>query len=317
MKVDTIFSQAGVQIVSSPFLVGDELEELALAASQDWVRSLPAERLVAQPDPVSLEILNGGHYYFAARAYETTTGKPCRVASLRAKRGHASAETYGGPAHLDKDLPPGTELWRATGSDWCVRLWDVEPLPPGPVLVGDTIGTGTTLAGVLGWVVSKMESAQAVHDIFVFTIAGAADWATDGGVLKKLEPVDEALKRHGRELHVTFANGRFALQQNGTDMSPCPSMGAQLDVRAKEELEAKVGASFLRHMKCAIWDWGDRFRKPLEHLEDVQRHFKEQAACPAYITDGIAERITRLHSREEEAETAEPPTKESKETAGP
>mmetsp|Transcript_7325 Transcript_7325/g.16638 ORF Transcript_7325/g.16638 Transcript_7325/m.16638 type:complete len:315 (-) Transcript_7325:114-1058(-) len=309
MKVETIFSEAGVKIVASPFLVGEELEELAVATSQDWVRSLPAERLAGQPDPVSLEILNGGKYYFVSRAYEKATGKPCKVATLRAKRGHASAETYGGPAHLDKDIPPGTELWRATGSDWCVRIWDVEPLPAGPVLVGDTIGTGTTLAGVLGWVASKMEAAKAVHDIFVFTIAGAASWATDGGVLKKLEPVDEVLRRHGRELHVTFANGRFALQQNGTDMSPCPSMGAQLNEQARKELEAKIGADFLRHMKCAIWDWGDRFRKPLEHLEDVEKHFKEQAACPAYITDGITERLKSLRSV---AEAVEPPAKKAK-----
>lgn len=36
--------------------------------------------------PVSLEILNGGRFYYMASAYTSVTGKPCRVASLRAKR---------------------------------------------------------------------------------------------------------------------------------------------------------------------------------------------------------------------------------------
>jgi len=294
MKVETIFSEAGVEIVASPFLVSQELEVLAQAASEDFVRSLPKDRLEVQPQPVSLEILTGGRYYFLARAYESATGSACGLTSLRAKRGHRSAETYGGPAHLDKDLPPGTELWCADGSDWCVRIWDIEPLPRGPLLVGDTIGTGTTLAGVLGWVAQRMEAAGEVFDIYVFAIAGAAEWEADGGVIKKLEPVDKVLRKHGRELHVTFANGRFALQSNGTDMNPCPTMGAQLEPRAQALLEQKVGAGFLKSMRCAVWDWGDRFRKPLEHLEEVHEHFAAQDNCPEYITTGINERLAKL-----------------------
>ena len=42
--------------------------------------------------PVSLEILNGGHYYFCAAACEAVRGQPCTVATLRAKRGHACAQ---------------------------------------------------------------------------------------------------------------------------------------------------------------------------------------------------------------------------------
>lgn len=294
MKVESIFSAAGVEIVASPFLVSQELEVLAQSASEDFVCSLPKDRLEAQPQPVSLEILNGGRYYFVARAYENVMGSSCSVASLRAKRGHRSAETYGGPAHLDRDLPPGTDLWCADGSDWCVRIWDIESLPRGPLLVGDTIGTGTTLAGVLGWVAQQMEAAGEVFDIYVFTIAGAAEWAKDGGVLTKLAPVDEVLRKHGRELHVTFANGRFALQSNGTDLSPCPTHGAQLEPRAQDLLEQKVGAGFLKSMRCAIWDWGDRFRQPMEHLEDVHSHFATQENCPEYITAGIKDRLAKL-----------------------
>lgn len=288
MKVETIYSGAGVEIISSPFLVAEPLEKLAQAASEDWLRSLPREALLAGEGPVSLEILNGGHYYFGAKACEAVTGKPCRVATLRAKRGHCSAETYGGPANFDKNLPAGTEVWRNEGSDWCVRIWEAQPVPAGPVLVGDTIATGTTLAGVLGWLVSKMEAAGSVHDIYVFTIVGASDWCNGhAGSLKKLEPVDAALRKHGKELHVTFANGRFALHQNGTDMNPCPSMGSVLHERAKAELDSKVGSKFLKRMRCAIWDWGDRFRQPEKHLHEVRDHFRLQADCPQYILEGL------------------------------
>jgi len=294
MKVETIFSQAAVQIVVSPFLVGKELEELALAASQDFVRSLPSERLAQQPPPVSLEILNGGRYYFVRQAYESVTENKCSTATLRAKRGSSLAS---------QDLPSGTELWCSEGSEWCVRIWDVQQLLPGPLLVGDTVATGTTLAGVLGWVVAKMEASGSVHDIFVFTIAGSAEWEKDGGVLKKLAPIDEALQRHGCELHITYANAKFALQDNGTDLNPCPSMGAQIEPQARDKMEQMVGADFLKSMKCAIWDWGDRFTKPLEHLEEVEAYFSAQQGCPEYITKGIADSIARVR-----AEQAQSPT---------
>lgn len=48
------------------------------------LRSLDLEELGDRP--VSLEILNGGRYYFVASAYTSVTNKPCAVASLRAKR---------------------------------------------------------------------------------------------------------------------------------------------------------------------------------------------------------------------------------------
>ena len=189
--------------------------------------------------------------------------------------GHASGETYGGPAHNDQNLEPGMELYQSPGSDWCVRLWQIpeELALTGPVLVGDTIGTGTTLAGVLGWLVSKMKAAGTVQDIHIFTIAGAAEWAKggasrsrscsddlrqplprrsgaegvrgrrageDGGLLQKLAAVDEALGAEGKELTVSFCNARFALQGNGTDLNPAPAMGAEWVPEALEIVTAKV-----------------------------------------------------------------------------
>ena len=86
-----------------------------------------------------------------------------------------------------------------------------------------------------------MVAAGSVQDIHVFTIAGAAGWDTDGGVVKKLTPIDEALAAHGKQLTMTFCNARYALQSNGTDLCPCPEMGAAWVPEALEIAKEKVG----------------------------------------------------------------------------
>lgn len=308
MRIETCFSAAGCEIVASPFLVGEaELGRLALRCSADWIRSLPPDVLDPSGSaPVSLEILNGGRFYYCQSAWNSVyPDNPCGVLRLRARRGHASGETYGGPANNDQGLEEGMELYRSEGSDWCVRLWEIpEELGlSGPVLVGDTIGTGTTLAGVLGWLAQKMAADGTVQDIHVFTIAGAAAWGTDGGALKKLAQVDEALAAHGRRLTVTFCNARFALQANGTDLSPCPGLGAEWLPEALRLVTEMVGdPAFLRRLKCAVWDWGDRFDRegqgdregPKHHLTEVKEYFEAQEGCPRYILEGIESRLAAL-----------------------
>jgi hypothetical protein len=308
MRVETCFSAAGCEIVASPFLVGEaELGKLALTCSEDWIKSLPADVIdPTGPAPVSLEILNGGKFYYCQSAWTNVyPDNPCGVLKLRARRGHASGETYGGPANNDKDLEDGMELYQSEGSDWCVRLWEIpdELGLTGPVLVGDTIGTGTTLAGVLGWLTEKMVAAGSVQDIHVFTIAGAAEWDTDGGVVKKLTPIDEALAAHGKQLTVTFCNARYALQSNGTDLCPCPEMGAAWVPEALEIVKEKVGdPAFLKQLKCAVWDWGDRFDRegqgdregPKHHLTEIKEYFEGQDGCPQYILEGIETRLAAL-----------------------
>ena len=70
-----------------------------------------------------------GHYYFVESAFTSVTGKPCKVSSLRAKR------------RLDEE-----------SKEWKVRVWDkagANIAEAGVVLVGDTVATGTTLAGAV------------------------------------------------------------------------------------------------------------------------------------------------------------------------
>jgi len=291
-----MFSAAGVEIVARPYLVEEELGALAQSCSEDWIRFLGAQGLMpADATPTSVEILNGGRFYYSKSAWEVVHSEwQCKLLQLRARRGHASAETYGGDPHHDTCFEPGMELYRSPGSDWCVRIWDVPErlVFSGPLLIGDTIATGTTLVGVLGWLVSKMVAAKSVQDIHVFTIVGAGEWnAGDGGVLEKLKHVDTALQAHGRALTVTFCNATFALDANGTDLSPCPGKGAKWIPEALAKLQELVGGMPLASMKCAVWDWGDRFTKPLHHLEEVAEHYAAITCAPGFITEGVRERI--------------------------
>lgn len=61
IKQDIIFSEAGLEIVINPFLVGDELSKLAEKSSGDFLKFIKADTL---PKPIGcLNILRGGRYY--------------------------------------------------------------------------------------------------------------------------------------------------------------------------------------------------------------------------------------------------------------
>ena len=56
-----IFSEAGLEIVTNPFLVGDSLQKLAQQSSIDFLKYINANTL---PKPIAcLNILRGGRYY--------------------------------------------------------------------------------------------------------------------------------------------------------------------------------------------------------------------------------------------------------------
>lgn len=61
--------------------------------------------------PVSLEILNGGKYYFTADAYASVAEKTCQVASLRAKR-RLDATDQQWKVEVCKRYRPGANQWK-------------------------------------------------------------------------------------------------------------------------------------------------------------------------------------------------------------
>ena len=236
-----IYSAPALEIVCSPRLVGAPLAALARAASADWLRSLLPGALGERA--VSLEVLNGGHYYYVADACAGTFGSPCAVASLRAKRSRDDAGA------------------------WTVKVWDrsgASLAGATAVLVGDTLATGTTLAGVLTAVLDELQAAGSspLPPVDVFAIAGAA------AAERALAPVGARLAAGGGALHITFANAAFSLWSDGTDLR-FTGTDARWHPAAAAELAARLCGWDAANIKCACFDWGDRMREPDVHLKEL------------------------------------------------
>jgi hypothetical protein len=272
---ETIYSEAGCEIISKPFLVKEELEVLSTQSSADFVASLnlPGRH---QGTVGVLEILNGGHYYFLPDAYARVLGKePDMVCSMRAKR------------YLCVDT-----------NDWEVNVWDQKGdiTACDTLLIGDTIATGTTLAGTLGVIVKQFKEAnKPLPNIYLFAIAGSDQ------CIPKLQGVAQELKQQGKELKLVFANCSFFLNDNGTDLefgSIQPEAKNYHEKRFHPQAWAKLRAEYgpvFGDLKCAVWDWGDRFTQPAEHLQELLHHFKHRAEedTPAYFTG--QEQAARSH----------------------
>lgn len=173
-------------------------------------------------------------------------------------------------------------------------MWDeggADLLQYSTILIGDTVATGTTLCGTIKAILQRFAAAGKTYpNIFIWTIAGSISVVNHPMLLE----IDQELQGQGRELRLYFANARFNLADNGTDLQ---FIGAQFDGKAGEEIKAKLGA-FLPQMRCAVWDWGDRFRNSGEHLEEIQAYYTQEQA-PAWLLDGI------IHRRAEPCGTAD------------
>jgi hypothetical protein len=108
--------------------------------------------------------------------------------------------------------------------------------------------------------------------------------------VKKLKPVYEnILKKRGASMTIVFSNAMFNLDSNGTDLG---FEGAKIHDRAEKIFDKILGTFPRSNMKCAIFDWGDRFRAPTEHLLEVRSHFEKIKTTPQFILDGIAKRLS-------------------------
>lgn len=79
------------------------------------------------------------------------------------------------------------------------------------------------------------------------------------------------------KISITYANLKFHLnEKNGTDLE---WIGAtEWNDQAKKMLESSTKFKFTEkwkeYLKCAIWDWGERFEDIRVHLENVKNHFQ-------------------------------------------
>lgn len=185
-----IYSAPGLDVVTSPWLVGKPLLALARSSSADWLRTLPSNDLAT---PVSLEILNGGRFYAVADAVRDIHKRECRVVSLRAKRSRHETDGW------------QVRIWERTGA---AITSDVSS-----ILIGDTLATGVTLAGVLSALADELEAASRPAPwppVHLFAIAGAA--AAEAA----LSPVVGRFDEKGGLVTLTFANAAFSLWKDGT-----------------------------------------------------------------------------------------------------
>lgn len=142
------------------------------------------------------------------------------------------------------------------------------------IAIGDTVATGTTLAGVIRALRSKAQSLNCeMPDVVVLTFVGA------------LSPTIEQLLEEGILNHIVYCNARFDLQANGTDLGLVGANWTEsAQARMLEELGDKAGS-----LKCAVWDWGERFSSPDIHLNEVREYFRtlDREAVPVQVLQGL------------------------------
>ena len=255
LKHKIFLSQAGLEIVTDPYLVGSDLLEKSTECSLDFFKQLDISNL-AQPITV-LDILRGGRYYAMIEAFKrldySNKLKPkpkLQLAEIRASR----------------FCDPITKEWKC-------RIWHDDRISKvsketsvkrlkecNTLIIGDTIGTGTTLRYVLEWVL-QLRTRNPLN-VIVFTIAGS-----------KNHILRDFVSKHIPTFNIYFANAAWFLNpKNGTDLG---FITDEIHPNALKYIEHKCGKHFIKHMKCAVWDWGDRFNDIQSHLSEATHYFKQ------------------------------------------
>jgi len=255
---DIIFSASGIDIVVSPFLVGEPLEKLALQSSIDFIKYLNTKYPLDKIKVCPLDILMGGRYYQLPKALKTC-GFDCTPVEVRAKRSLVD----------DK---------------WCVKIWHDKKASTVTeeqtqkrlseadiVIIGDTVATGTTLKGVINHVGNIRKDKPC--DLYIFTIAGS-DFA---------ETNIKECAHLFKSINIVYANAKFFLNANGTDLE---FKKAKYHPKAEDIIKKKLNG-FEVGMKCAIWDWGDRFTNIEHHVKEVKEYFETVKDAPKYILEGF------------------------------
>jgi hypothetical protein len=74
---------------------------------------------------------------------------------------------------------------------------------------------------------------------------------------------------------------------------------------ASAEVKAKCGA-FASQMRCAVWDWGDRFREIDHHLAEINEYFSSMDDTPGWLMEGIEQAQVEQKSAAAALQEAEP-----------
>lgn len=244
------YSASGIEIIVNPFLVGEPLLKKAHQVGTDFLTLLQSEiPNLSQKNICILDILMGGRFYGLYDVF--TQGMPeaqnIRHSEVRAKR-------------------------RCEEGKWSVRVWHDEENSTmseaqawenmeqsDTLIIGDTIGTGTTLKGMLGHLGKTIKNAKNL-DIIIYTICGS-DICEE-----KLKQVQHLFK----SVSLYYANAKFKLNENGTYLE---FVNAKYNSQSQQEISELIG-TFAPKMQCAVWDWGDRFTKIEHHLQNVTEYYQ-------------------------------------------
>ncbi|MFW9863520.1 MAG: hypothetical protein ACFFEX_05810 [Candidatus Thorarchaeota archaeon] len=232
-----IESPSALQILLEPWMVGARLANFARDSSVDFIRA--AFDLVPEFQEASLSSvtevvpLAGALYYSLAEAFACVFGETISRCFIGAKR------------HL---TPTG---WKTD-----LSYENFEALSPSPmILIGDTIATGGTIESIIETTLSQ---ASDVRAILVYSIAGGLQGAI------RLKEISD---RIDPPIYTFYSNAIFGVEANGTDM-PWFHPGTIATPEMKDKVMEAYGPELARRW-CCIWDWGDRAKHPLKHLEEL------------------------------------------------
>ncbi|MFW9907252.1 MAG: hypothetical protein ACFFEF_01645 [Candidatus Thorarchaeota archaeon] len=255
-----IESKGALKILLEPWLVGAGLANSARESTVDFLRIayhiVPELRETNFSDITEVVPLAGALYYSTAEAFELAFGETINRCFIGAKR-------------FPSPLGWVTEL----------SYKNFEALPEKPlVIIGDTIATGGTIEGILDATLAQETEVKA---IVIYSIAGGVLGCAR---LKRFE------NRANIPLYVFFSNAIFGVESNGTDMPwlhPATIVSNELLDLATSTYGTDLGRRW-----CSIWDWGDRSKHPLKHLNELlARCDSELSKNPEPNTEHVLKRI--------------------------
>jgi hypothetical protein len=232
-----IESPSAMQILLEPWTVGARLANFARESSIDFLRAafslVPEFRESSLSSVTEVVPLAGALYYSIAEAFDMVFGETISRCFIGAKR------------HL---TPIG---WKTD-----LSYMNFEALSPSPViLIGDTIATGGTVESIIE---ATTNQASDVRAILVYSIAGGLQGAM------RLKKLADQIKP---PIYTFYSNAIFGVEANGTDM-PWFHPGTITTPEIGRKAEEAYGPD-LASRWCCIWDWGDRAKHPLKHLEEL------------------------------------------------
>ena len=155
------------------------------------------------------------------------------------------------------------------------------------IIIGDTIATGTTLASTLNEVQKIYDEGKKPYpDIYIYSICGSSYFVNNPLIQK----VAEKLTKSMAMMRYYCANAQFNMDEsNGTDLR---FIDAMYHPKSKTEIDDQCTTDTQGLLKCAIWDWGERFMNVKGHLKEIKEYFdKHEERTPKWLKEGIESSI--------------------------